>query len=155
MLQRIQTLYLGVSIITYILLFLFPIAVYQQDVHTYKLFASGMKYMDPETFISFWATFPMLIILCILIILPLIAIFSYQKRRLQILFVNTGILLTIALIAMIFLFYSDYFFKDIVKVRPDYQFGAFIPLISLVFLVLAFRAIRKDEALVRSADRLR
>ena len=114
-----------------------------------------MKYMDPETFINFWATFPLLLVLCILIILPVIAIFSYQKRRLQLLFVNTGILLTIALIAMIFLFYSDYFFQDIVKVRPDYQFGAFIPLISLVFLVLAFRAIRKDEALVKSADRLR
>ena len=155
MLQRIQTLYSGIAIITYILLLFFPIAVYQEDVHIYKLYASGMKYADPETIINFWATFPMLFVLCILIVLPFISIFSYKKRKLQLLFVNTSILLTIALIAMIFIFYSDYFFRDIVKVRPEYQFGAFIPLISLVFLVLAFRAIRKDEALVKSADRLR
>jgi hypothetical protein len=36
-----------------------------------------------------------------------------------------------------------------------YQFGMYIPLISLIFLVLASRAIRKDEELIKSSDRLR
>jgi hypothetical protein len=39
--------------------------------------------------------------------------------------------------------------------QPSYQFGIFLPVISLLLLVLASRAIRKDEALVKSADRLR
>jgi ABC-type polysaccharide transport system permease subunit len=33
--------------------------------------------------------------------------------------------------------------------------GMLIPIFSIVFLVLANRAIRKDELLVKSADRLR
>ena len=155
MIQRIQTLYLSVAIITCTLSFFFPIALYQSDIHTYKLFTTGMKYLQEETIINFWATSPMLFLLAGSILLSVSAIFTYKKRRLQLLFVNINILFTITLVALIFLFYSDHFFREIVKVQPSYQFGGFIPLISLVFLVLAFRAIRKDETLVKSSERLR
>jgi hypothetical protein len=33
--------------------------------------------------------------------------------------------------------------------------GMLIPVLSIVFLVLANKAVKKDEALVKSADRLR
>ena len=36
-----------------------------------------------------------------------------------------------------------------------WQAGAYLPLASLVFFVLAQRGIKKDEAKVRAADRLR
>lgn len=36
-----------------------------------------------------------------------------------------------------------------------YGWGLALPLIGVLFIFLANRAIRKDEALVRSADRLR
>jgi hypothetical protein len=156
MIQRIQTLFLSVAIIACALLFFFPIATYQNEIQgTYKLFATGMKYMDQQTSINFWATFPMLFLLSASILLSLAAIFTFKKRKLQLLFVNINILFTIAFVAFIFLFYSDHFFREIVKAQPSYQFGGFIPLISLVFLILAFRAIRKDEALIKSTDRLR
>ena len=156
MLQRIQTLYLSVAIIACTLLFFFPIAQYQNDLRgTYKLFATGMKYMEEQTTVNFLATSPMLLLLIGSILLSIASIFTFKKRRLQLLFVNINILFTITLVALLFLFYSDHFFRDIVQVSPSYQFGGFIPLISLVFLILAFRAIKKDESLVRSADRLR
>ncbi len=156
MLQRIQTLYLSVSIITCVLLLFFPIATYQHDMQgTYKLFLTGMKYMEQPTIINFWATSPMIFLLIGSILLSTASIFTFKKRRLQLLFVNINILFTITLVALIFLFYSDHFFREIVKVQPSYQFGGFIPLISLIFLIMAFRSIRKDESLVRSADRLR
>jgi hypothetical protein len=41
------------------------------------------------------------------------------------------------------------------KTAPSYQFGIFFPLVSLVCIIMASRAIRKDEALVKSSDRLR
>jgi len=156
MIQRIQTLFLSISVISCILLFFFPIALYINDIPaTYKLFVTHLIFIEGKTIINFWATSPMLFLLIISILLSLAAIFSYKKRRLQLLFVNINILLTIVQIALIFLFYSDHLFRDIIKVRPSYQMGGFIPLISLVFLILAFRAIKKDEALVKSADRLR
>ena len=33
--------------------------------------------------------------------------------------------------------------------------GSYAPIVSLLFLVLAHRGIKKDEAMVRAADRLR
>ena len=155
MIQRVQTLFLSIAIVTCFLLFFFPIAIYQHDILTYKLFVTHMVYVDQQTTINFWATSPMLFLLLGSMLLSLVAIFTFKKRKLQLLFVNINILFTITLVALIFLFYSDHFFRDIVKVQPSYQIGGFIPLISLVFLILAFRAIRKDEALLKSADRLR
>jgi len=37
----------------------------------------------------------------------------------------------------------------------DYGVGAYLPLIPFVFIFLAIKAIKKDEALVRAADRIR
>ena len=41
------------------------------------------------------------------------------------------------------------------KAAVTWALGAYLPLASLIFLFLAQRAIKKDEALVRAADRLR
>lgn len=156
MIQRIQTLFLFLSIMACALLFFFPIAVYHNPLHgTYKLFATHMIYVDAQAVMNFLATSPMLILLIGSMLLSLVAIFTFKKRKLQLLFVNLNILFTIALVALIFLFYADHFFRDNVQVQPTYQFGGFAPLISLVFLILSFRAIRKDEALLKSSERLR
>jgi hypothetical protein len=37
----------------------------------------------------------------------------------------------------------------------EFEIGAYIPIINLLFLFLANRSILKDEKLVRSVDRLR
>jgi hypothetical protein len=156
MIQRIQTLYLAVAVVCFCLLFFFPVAIYNHEVQgTYQLFVTGMKYIDQQTTINFWATFPMALLTGTVVILSGVSIFLFRKRKLQLLLVNICILSTIVLVALIFLFYADHLFKEIVKVQPSYQFGGFIPLISLVFLILSFRAIRKDEALIKSTDRLR
>jgi hypothetical protein len=39
--------------------------------------------------------------------------------------------------------------------RINFKAGAYLPLIQIVFVFLAQRAIGKDEELVKSADRLR
>ncbi|MBE7179251.1 MAG: DUF4293 family protein, partial [Mucilaginibacter polytrichastri] len=33
--------------------------------------------------------------------------------------------------------------------------GAFLPTLAILFLILAIRGVRKDQALLKSADRLR
>jgi hypothetical protein len=37
----------------------------------------------------------------------------------------------------------------------DYEFGAYLTIFPLFFIYLALRFIKKDEALVRAADRIR
>lgn len=158
MIQRIQTLFLSVVAVACILLFFFPLAGYFDETRgNFLLFIRGVEYqnmMEPPFFLYFWKTFPLLLLVCISLIINIISIFSYKKRSLQLLLVNITFLLQIILIGVIFLFYTGHFEK-IFNVVPSYQFGIFLPLISLIFLILANRSIRKDEILVRSADRLR
>jgi hypothetical protein len=156
MIQRVQTLYMSIVVIACISLFFFPITKYIHDVQgTYVFFITGVKYMiEPPITVNFWLTFPLLLLVVFSIILAAGAIFLYKKRGLQLWFVNIAFLLHIVLIILIFLYYINHY-ETLFNTKPSYQFGIFIPLISLVCIIMASRAIRKDEALVKSSDRLR
>jgi len=156
MFQRIQTVYMFIAAVACILLLFFPVAKYVHDTQgIYIFYITGIKYMiEPPVIVNFWKTFPLLLILACSVILILTAIFLYKSRKIQLWLVNIGFLLNIALIILIFLVYINHFEKHFNSL-PSYQFGIFIPLVSLVCLILASRAIRKDEAMVKSSDRLR
>ena len=158
MIQRIQSLYLFVVAVACTLLFFFPMIDYICPGGTYKLFATGMKsYSDVPGVLFFWQTFPLLVLDIVSLVMALVTIFLYKRRKLQFQLVNINVLLNVLLIALVFLLYSRFFENRLGGggIPSTYQFGMYIPLISLVFLVLASRAIRKDEALVKSSDRLR
>jgi NADH:ubiquinone oxidoreductase subunit K len=124
---------------------------------TYKLFAMGLSSYGVPGILFFWETIPMLLLVIAALILALITIFFYKRRRLQFKLVSINVLLNVVMIALVFFLYNNYFEHHITGsgISGSYQFGMYIPLISLVFLILASRAIRKDEALVKSSDRLR
>jgi len=156
MIQRIQSLYLFVVAVACTLLFFFPMIDYiDPGKGTYKLFAIGMKsYSDLPGLLFFWETLPLLVLVIVSLVMALITIFLYKKRRIQFQLVNINILLNVVLVALVFLLYSR-IFENRLQIPSNYQFGMYIPLISLVFLVLASRSIRKDDSLVKSSDRLR
>ena len=157
MIQRIQTVYLFLAAVAGILLFFFPLANYYNEMlGNYRLLITGMETMDPNPKIVFspWFTSPLWIITAIASLLPLITIFLYRQRILQIRLVAFNILFFILLVVLIFLFYAGKI-EETTQITPAYQTGVFLPLISLIFLVLANRSIRKDEAKVKAADRLR
>ncbi len=156
MIQRIQSLYLLVVAAACVMLFFFPMIDYVDPLKgTYKLFATGMKsYSDLPGILFFWQTSPLLFMTVISFVLAIIAIFLYKNRKLQLQLVNINVFVNVLLIALVFLLYSR-IFEHRLGILSSYQFGMYIPLISLIFLVLASRAIRKDESLVKSSDRLR
>jgi hypothetical protein len=156
MFQRIQTVYMGIILIALISLLFFPIVQYNHDVQgTYILYFTGMKYMiDPPVTVRFWQTFPLLLLASFSFVLVGTAIFLYKKRMQQLWLINISFLLHVIMILLLFFYYVNHFEK-LFNTLPAYKAGIFIPLISLVCLVLASRAIRKDEALVKSTDRLR
>ena len=85
-------------------------------------------------------------------VLSLISIFLFKNRKLQFVLGRINILLNFFLLG-VFVYWSltvpgemDISEKGI---------GMFIPVLSIVFLVLANKAIKKDEDLVKSVDRLR
>jgi len=158
MIQRIQTVYLALAAIACFLLFFFPLASYYDALEgNYKLFIHGIKYMDPEPKIIFssWFTTPMIALVSISIAMDVITILLYRKRPLQLRLISLNVLLLIILVLIIFFFYASRI-QTMTRIEPEYNLvGMMLPLVALVFLILSNRAIRKDETLVRSTDRLR
>ena len=158
MLQRIQTVYLAIAAIACILLFFFPLANYYHELEgNYRLFIYGVKSMDPEPKVIFSSLFtlPLVCLVIISLILSVTTIFLHKNRLLQIRICAFNVLALIVLLMVIFFFYATRI-KTMTLIEPDYCYtGMILPLVALVCLILANRAIRKDEAVVKSADRLR
>ncbi len=146
MIQRIQTLlFLGAGIL-HSLLFALPIWSYRSG-GSELVSTIGVNQNSP------------LMLFNIAIIAGLaVAIMLYKKRMLQ-LKVSRFMILAIAAFTA-FMLISVEQSKEMLGVDQsaeltDYRLAAIIPIISLVLVLMAGRAIWKDEQLVRSADRLR
>lgn len=156
MIQRIQTLYLFIASLVLALMFLFPVAGYYGEMHTFMFYVQGVKNMVPdagEIFHSYF-TLPILFFMVSIIIIAFTSIFLFKNRIKQLRLIKLNIFLNIILIIGIFIIYSR-MIQSAIKVTEVFKTSAFFPVISLIFFVLAYRAVKRDEKLVRSADRLR
>ena len=136
MIQRIQTVYLLISaIISAGLIFVFHLWITVDEVPIYA--KDNLIYLA-----MFFGS----------ALLSLISIFSYKKRQSQFVMGRLNIILNFILLGL--------FVYQLLKSPGESQIsekgvGIFIPIISIVFLVMANKAIKKDEDLVKSVDRLR
>ncbi len=155
MIQRIHTLFLFIAFVAVVMIFFFPLATFWSSESYVKFFVLEIKSMVPGNPVPYGKLFtiPFVIVVLAIMVFDILSILYYKKRLTQIKFVNFCILLNIVLIVLMF-FYTDKISKDF-KVPTKYEFGSVLPLISLVFFVLANRSIRRDERLVRSVERLR
>ena len=87
-------------------------------------------------------------------ILSIIAIFLYQNRKLQFVMNRISILLNLILLGL-FIFQLTNVSGAEPKAMKGIEMGVFLPIISVILLVLANKAIQKDEDLVKSVDRIR
>lgn len=85
-------------------------------------------------------------------VLALIAIFLFKKRQNQFVLNRLNMILNLFLLG--FFVYRSLNLSGGTAVSEK-GIGMLIPVFSIVFLVLANRAIKKDEDLVKSVDRLR
>ena len=103
---------------------------------------------------KFFAQQEMLISIAFYVIaaLAVVAIFLFKKRQNQ--FVVNRITIILNLFLLGFFVYRSLNLSGETAVSEK-GIGMLIPVFSIVFLVLANRAIKKDEDLVKSVDRLR
>lgn len=85
-------------------------------------------------------------------VLALIAIFSFKNRKNQ--FVVNRLNMIFNLFLLGFFVYRSLTLSGETTVSEK-GIGMLLPIVSIVFLVLANKAIKKDEDLVKSVDRLR
>lgn len=149
--QRIQTLYLILAIILNASLFGLSLASFSVDAMERSFGLMGFENgKDYQTVI-------LPLITSASILLSLVVILMFRKRQLQIKLSQLNLFVQAALVAAIF-FLIDEGVKSLgltEGVEVDYGIGTIISLLPLLFIYLAIRGIKKDEALIRAADRIR
>lgn len=150
MLQRIQTIFLFLITVFSVLQLFVPFQTITTYESTQHLYLSPAKYNE-----STQAIIHLPLIICALItLLSLLAIFMFKKRSLQMKLCTILALLSFALTSSLFLFtYSKP--EENHETVISYNLAAFIPLINIILAFIAKRFIKRDDELVKSADRIR
>jgi hypothetical protein len=85
--------------------------------------------------------------------LSLLSIVSYKKRQNQFVIDRLNIILNLILLGLFV--YRSLNLSGGTAAVSEKGIGMFLPIVAIVLLVLANKAIKKDEDLVKSVDRLR
>jgi hypothetical protein len=155
MIQRIQTLYLFAIVVLIGLTLMMPIAdfISQAQHAIYQLKCSGVWQIIPTGNVLHATVWSLSSVVGVIPVLALIAIFQYKDRVKQ-------IRLCVINFVFIILFYVSLFVniwltaKDI-NANWSLDVASLFPLVAAILNYLAIGAIGKDEALVKSLDRLR
>lgn len=153
MLQRIQTVYLFIASLAIYAFFLFPIASIFNNIGAKKIMITGAYQALGNQVVQTENFLPLTIATIILGLLPLLLIFLYKNRNRQQVFIYG--LVVIVLAHSYWLTQTVQNISESVLKFSDYGIGAGLPSIVILFLVLAAKAVGRDEKLVKSADRLR
>tara|TARA_R110002049_G_scaffold3795_2_gene27467 strand:- start:11910 stop:12320 length:411 start_codon:yes stop_codon:yes gene_type:complete len=136
MIQRIQTLYLLLAaVVSGGLIFVFHLWVTEAGAHIYA--------KDNLMYLGLFLTSTLV---------SLVSIFMYKTRKSQFVLGRLNIILNFILLG--------FFVYQSLKVSGETAvsekgIGMLLPVVSIVLLALANKAIKKDEDLVKSVDRLR
>jgi len=147
MVQRIQTAYLLLSIALLGLLFWLPFADLSAGNEIYLFSVDGISKAGEQVVNSFW----LVILLAAIVLLHLFVVFSYKNRIRQI----RVIVFTMVLAAGFFGLLFWYAYMGLKGATVSFRIATVFPLITLIFDYLAIRGIGKDEALIRSLNRIR
>ena len=149
MIQRKQTAFLALAVIFLVQLFIFPVYSFNKDGQSLLFYIYGLGQLNPDFFV--------LIALNVFSIFLLVAIiFLYKNRKNQLLLCKIATLLITGLIVAIFYFTENAkSLPELAGYTSEIRPMLVAPLAALVLIILANRAIKQDEELVRSADRLR
>lgn len=137
MIQRIQTVYLALAtIVAGALPFAFPLWTFDDG--------KDFWFMQSTVYA---------ILFGLSTSLALLSIFSYKKRQQQFVFNRLNMILNLILLGLFV--YRSLNLSGEIPAISEKGIGMFLPIVSIVLLVLANKAIKKDEDLVKSVDRLR
>jgi cytochrome bd-type quinol oxidase subunit 2 len=136
MIQRIQTVYLILVALLMVALYIWFPALQSE---------TGETVLDRS---ALWIMIPIFTSVG----LAILSILNFKKRQLQFVINRLNIILNFVLLGVFVYRSLSVSGETLVSMKG---IGVLIPVISIVFLVLANKAIKRDEDLVKSVDRLR
>lgn len=158
MIQRIQSIYLLLAAVLTGLTTFFDLALFKLEenvLFSYSIYKivpqDGGEIIIPGNWI------PQIILLSAVFVLCFIIIFKYKNRKLQLKLGAINYLLLATFIISTYISIMN--LTKIVDMGEDiktiYYIGFYLPIAAVTFQFLANRAIKKDEDLVKSVERLR
>ena len=155
MIQRIQTLYLLIAVGLMVVTLVCPVALLNVDGEQVTLSAFGIS--DSVGKLSNMSIF-MGIQLALSTLLPLVTIFLFKNRILQIRLCGAELVMLLGCLAIIGVSIGrmcrtlvDNFEWSMLALRLP----VVMPIVAFILVLLAMRAMLRDELLVRSLDRIR
>lgn len=151
MIQRIQTVYLALAVILLVLCQCMPLAAFEPSGMGFPSVMYSLVLLGGDGAIESYAPIPLFILTVVTEIVSVLAIIGYKNRRRQMstctIAIITNLLWLIAYALLCLSLKADGSF--------NVRIAASFPIIALILTAMARRAIKKDDNLVRSADRIR
>jgi DMSO reductase anchor subunit len=146
MIQRIQSLYLLLAAAA-------GVGTWFMNIWKANLSDNTVTYFNAQS------NFLVFVVFMLIVGLALFSIFLFKNRKLQFRLTVINVLLSILAIVLQY-FTVQQTANNLAKsnrviTSATYLPGAFLPILILIFLILAARGIYKDEKLIKSLDRLR
>ncbi len=155
MLQRIQSVYLFLVFVFTLVFAILPLAQFTIEASHIPFKLSNYQSFFSETPLSAnWMSILLIVVWFAALLLTAFMTFQYKNRMFQVRLGKLNILLHVLLVMTAF-FFIDNLRGQIEGMEFNYGAGVLFPVISLIFILMAIKGIKKDEALIRSADRIR
>lgn len=162
MIQRIQTIFLFLIILAMAGVLFFPLwqkmDMATSEIATMNAFRLNYESLDDEgnrSMVSSMDAWYLVIPAMLACVVATISIFSYKNRLRQIQLGALNSLLIASTLGLMLYFIQKAERLLALDQQGTYLIGFYFPVAALLFNLLANRFIRRDEALVKSADRIR
>lgn len=154
MIQRIQTLYLLLIVILTTVTAAMPVAgLIGTDTVKYLLGFNGISVVEANQTVLITNTWALSAMSVLIPLIALVTIFLFKKRILQIRLTIINTVLMIGYYGLLFI----YLWQASKHLNADWYLEVIsaFPLIGIILNFLAIRSIGKDEALIKSLNRIR
>lgn len=155
MLQRVQTIWLFFATAAIFSLFLFPyLQTFNTDGSVKALKVTGIQENVGGQIVQTEAFTALTIATVIIGLIPFVTIFLFRNRKKQ---------MTLCYVSIVSILGFSFWLVQTAKTAlggitlqsENYGLGVILPSLAVFFTVLALRGIRRDDKLIKSADRLR
>jgi peptidoglycan/LPS O-acetylase OafA/YrhL len=147
-----------------VLIAFYPIAAFQDVNGLVLMHIDGIKGSLVNVFpnhiignqgLSEFLNYIPFILATLLLTVVLVSFFSFRDRKRQLKLNAIAMIVNMLLVISILYFTDLYAQHESIYPNYEYKMGAIFPIISILFLILANRGIRADEAKIKAADRIR
>ena len=154
MIQRIQSIYLLITTLLTGNLMFSTMGTISSEQGIFALkFLGLIDITNPQQPTIVFSFFPLMVLIVVTTLMSVLTIFLFKKRFFFFFLCGLNIGLLAGLTGLIL--YTLHSLGKNIEGTLNYSISMFLPILGIILTILAIRAIGRDEALIKSVDRLR